>query len=93
VFDTYMDDSHSPTQALTKVSGTAVITNYRWAQTNHVGWGMLGFDYYNPPGGGATMRAVSTECENDAWFPTANRIMDADSVTPADPNDNRDWSF
>jgi hypothetical protein len=87
IFDTYMDDSYAATQAVTKISGSCSVSNFRWVD-NGSGKFCLGFDFDNTGGGGATMRAHAFYCVNSC---TLGRQLDGNRVQ--ENGDDRDWAF
>jgi len=87
IFDTYMNDTISAQDAVVKLSGCPT-SNFRWVGTA-AGNYIVGFDYDNTAGSGATMRAVSDKCKNqDA---DGGRKLDGNRQKPN--GDDRDWSF
>jgi len=87
IFDTYMDDTISATDALTMVAGGAAVTNVRWLG-NGSGSFALGFDFDNCAGGGLTLRANADKClhSGSGW----GRELDGNGVQP-NGDDPPDW--
>lgn len=90
IFDTYMDDSESATNALVCDSG-GPISNQSWCGDTGYGKFILGFDYNNTGGGGAEIRADATYCKDEG-----EKQMDANRITPNenDPEgDDKEWEY
>ncbi len=89
IFDTYMDDSYAAAQAVTKLSGSCGVSNFRWVD-NGSGKYCLGFNFDNTGGGGATMRAHADKCKNDCDG-DLGRKLDGNRIQ--ENEDDRDWTF
>jgi hypothetical protein len=91
IFDTYMNDTRSPGDALIRTMGGPTC-NHRWGPETVEDAGtkfLLGFDFENPPGVSTRMIAVATECTNKD--PDGGRELDGDRVAPH--KDPADWGY
>jgi hypothetical protein len=92
IFDTYMNDSISSTDALTKNSGGSTY-DHKW-RGNATGKYILGFDYDKTDGTETTMQAVGIKCKNKD--PDGGRALDADRTKPnatSTAPENKDWTY
>jgi len=85
IFDTYMDDTASAEDALVCTSG-GPISDQSWCGDTGYGKFVLGFNYDNTSGGGASLKAVADYCTDHG-----GKKMDGDRV--ADNGDDRTWDY
>lgn len=87
IFDTYMNDTISATEALTNINGNPT-SNYCWAGRNE-GKFILGFDFDNTMPALTTMQAVAEKCRNKDS--DGGRALDGNRTIPN--KDNYEWSY
>ncbi len=91
LFDTYLDESQSPAQAVSKLDGGGALdAGPRWFAGNQT-FG-IGFEFSLMESALLTMRAHSAFCVNKGSA-DGRRKLDADSVAPNGDGKNLDWTF